>query len=132
LKSLLAWIFANLYNIQCVNRLGLPSGGVNGPFLCGKETTFEGGMREPTIAWWPGKIKPGQVGDNQGFSWSVHQNPRAQLPPTPASATLPPSLLYLNCNLNMNWLLFSDESTISLSDGHIHDCIKLGQYRTTK
>lgn len=36
-------------------------GGVNGPFLCGKETTFEGGMREPTIAWWPGKILPGQV-----------------------------------------------------------------------
>ena len=37
------------------------SGGSNGPFLCGKETTFEGGMREPSIAWWPGKIKPGQV-----------------------------------------------------------------------
>ena len=39
--------------------LGL--GGINGPFLCGKETTFEGGMREPTIVWWPGKIKPGKV-----------------------------------------------------------------------
>ena len=37
------------------------SGGNNGPFLCGKETTFEGGMREPTIAWWPGTIKPNQV-----------------------------------------------------------------------
>ncbi len=37
------------------------SGGSNGPFLCGKETTFEGGMREPTIAWWPGKIRPGSV-----------------------------------------------------------------------
>lgn len=36
-------------------------GGSNGPFLCGKETTFEGGMREPTIAWWPGHIKKGQV-----------------------------------------------------------------------
>ncbi|ESN92640.1 hypothetical protein HELRODRAFT_95956 [Helobdella robusta] len=32
--------------------------GSNGPFLCGKQTTFEGGMREPAIAWWPGKIKP--------------------------------------------------------------------------
>uniref|UniRef100_A0A3B4F6K0 N-acetylgalactosamine-6-sulfatase n=1 Tax=Pundamilia nyererei TaxID=303518 RepID=A0A3B4F6K0_9CICH len=31
--------------------------GSNGPFLCGKETTFEGGMREPAIAWWPGHIK---------------------------------------------------------------------------
>jgi len=36
-------------------------GGSNGPFLCGKQTTFEGGMREPAIAWWPGKIKPDQV-----------------------------------------------------------------------
>lgn len=36
-------------------------GGSNGPFLCGKETTFEGGMREPAIAWWPGKIFGGQV-----------------------------------------------------------------------
>lgn len=38
-----------------------PSGGSNGPFLCGKETTFEGGMREPAIAWWPGHIQEGTV-----------------------------------------------------------------------
>jgi N-acetylgalactosamine-6-sulfatase len=37
------------------------SGGSNGPLLCGKLTTFEGGMREPTIAWWPGKVMPNQV-----------------------------------------------------------------------
>lgn len=36
-------------------------GGSNGPFLCGKQTTFEGGMREPAIAWWPGKIKHSQL-----------------------------------------------------------------------
>uniref|UniRef100_A0A3P8UEL6 Galactosamine (N-acetyl)-6-sulfatase n=1 Tax=Cynoglossus semilaevis TaxID=244447 RepID=A0A3P8UEL6_CYNSE len=36
-------------------------GGSNGPFLCGKETTFEGGMREPAIAWWPGQIEEGTV-----------------------------------------------------------------------
>lgn len=35
--------------------------GSNGPFLCGKETTYEGGMREPAIAWWPGHIKGGVV-----------------------------------------------------------------------
>ncbi|KAI1889921.1 hypothetical protein AGOR_G00167890 [Albula goreensis] len=35
--------------------------GSNGPFLCGKETTFEGGMREPAIAWWPGNIPAGKV-----------------------------------------------------------------------
>ena len=37
------------------------AGGSNAPFLCGKQTTFEGGMREPAIAWWPGMIEPGQV-----------------------------------------------------------------------
>ncbi|XP_033626135.1 N-acetylgalactosamine-6-sulfatase-like isoform X2 [Asterias rubens] len=41
-------------------------GGSNGPFLCGKETTFEGGMREPAIAWWPGTIKAGQVSHQLG------------------------------------------------------------------
>ncbi|XP_057609627.1 N-acetylgalactosamine-6-sulfatase isoform X4 [Chionomys nivalis] len=35
-------------------------GGSNGPFLCGKQTTFEGGMREPAVAWWPGHIAAGQ------------------------------------------------------------------------
>ncbi|XP_046920140.2 N-acetylgalactosamine-6-sulfatase [Dermatophagoides farinae] len=35
--------------------------GRNGPFLCGKQTTFEGGFREPAIAWWPTKIAPGTI-----------------------------------------------------------------------
>ncbi|XP_036836537.1 N-acetylgalactosamine-6-sulfatase isoform X3 [Oncorhynchus mykiss] len=38
---------------------GPKQSGSNGPFLCGKETTFEGGMREPAIAWWPGHIPAG-------------------------------------------------------------------------
>ncbi|ROT72441.1 putative N-acetylgalactosamine-6-sulfatase [Penaeus vannamei] len=33
----------------------------NGPFLCGKQTTFEGGMRTPGIFWWPGVIPAGTV-----------------------------------------------------------------------
>jgi arylsulfatase A-like enzyme len=32
------------------------NGGVAGPLHGGKGTTWEGGMREPTIAWWPGTI----------------------------------------------------------------------------
>uniref|UniRef100_A0A8C9XQB1 Galactosamine (N-acetyl)-6-sulfatase n=1 Tax=Sander lucioperca TaxID=283035 RepID=A0A8C9XQB1_SANLU len=40
---------------------GPKESGSNGPFLCGKQTTFEGGMREPAIAWWPGHIKGGTV-----------------------------------------------------------------------
>lgn len=34
-------------------------GGNAGPLKCGKGTTYEGGMREPAIAFWPGTIKPG-------------------------------------------------------------------------
>lgn len=34
-------------------------GGSAGLLREGKGSTFEGGMREPTLFWWPGKIKPG-------------------------------------------------------------------------
>jgi len=35
------------------------AGGSAGPLSEGKGSTWEGGMREPGIAWWPGKIKAG-------------------------------------------------------------------------
>ncbi|KAF2356344.1 Sulfatase N-terminal [Trinorchestia longiramus] len=38
-------------------------GGSNGPLLCGKQTTFEGGMRIPGIFWWPGTIPANSVTD---------------------------------------------------------------------
>jgi len=37
------------------------AGGSAGPLRDGKGSTFEGGMREPAIARWPGKISPGMV-----------------------------------------------------------------------
>ena len=37
------------------------AGGVSGPLRGSKGCTLEGGVREPTIAWWPGKITPGGV-----------------------------------------------------------------------
>jgi arylsulfatase A len=37
----------------------LAHGANNGPLRGGKGTTFEGGVRECTIAWWPGKIPAG-------------------------------------------------------------------------
>jgi arylsulfatase A-like enzyme len=35
--------------------------GSNGPFRGGKNATWEGGVRDPFIAWWPGRIPPGVV-----------------------------------------------------------------------
>jgi arylsulfatase A len=35
------------------------AGGVSGPLRGSKGCTLEGGVREPTIAWWPGMVKPG-------------------------------------------------------------------------
>ena len=37
------------------------SGGSAGPLRGRKGQTWEGGMREPAIAWWPGRIKPGRT-----------------------------------------------------------------------
>jgi arylsulfatase A len=37
------------------------AGGSAGPLREGKGSTWEGGMREPGIAWWPKKIKAGSV-----------------------------------------------------------------------
>ncbi|XP_071951555.1 arylsulfatase A-like [Antedon mediterranea] len=34
-------------------------GGFNGIFRCGKSTTFEGGIRVPTVIYWQGRISPG-------------------------------------------------------------------------
>ncbi len=36
-------------------------GGSAGLLRAGKGSTWEGGMREPTLAWWPGTISPGSV-----------------------------------------------------------------------
>lgn len=38
-----------------------PEGGSPGPFRGGKGTPFEGGLRQPAIAWWPGRIAPGRT-----------------------------------------------------------------------
>jgi arylsulfatase A-like enzyme len=37
--------------------------GVAGPLRGGKGETWEGGMREPTIVWWPGRIAAGSARD---------------------------------------------------------------------
>ena len=43
----------------------------NGPLRGYKRDLYDGGIRAPTIAWWPGKIKPGSVSDEPlaAYDW---------------------------------------------------------------
>lgn len=43
-------------------------GGSAGPLRAGKGTTFEGGMRVPTIFWWPGKVEAKTTVNEMGSS----------------------------------------------------------------
>jgi arylsulfatase A-like enzyme len=47
------------------------NGGNSGPFFCGKGSFFEGGIRVPMIAWWPGKILPGGVATDLAASFDL-------------------------------------------------------------
>ncbi len=47
------------------------AGGSAGPLRGGKGSTWEGGMREPAIAWWPGKIQPNVVNHEIGCAMDL-------------------------------------------------------------
>ncbi len=46
-------------------------GGSAGLLRGGKGSTWEGGMREPTLAWWPGTIEAGTVSDAVGSTMDL-------------------------------------------------------------
>ena len=47
-------------------------GGSAGLLREGKGSTWEGGQREPTIAWWPGKIPSGRVCHEMGSTMDIY------------------------------------------------------------
>ncbi len=44
----------------------------NGDYRGYKRDLYEGGIRVPTIAWWPGKIKAGSSSDHLSAFWDVY------------------------------------------------------------
>lgn len=47
-------------------------GGSAGLLRDGKGSTWEGGMREPTLAWWPGRIPAGAVTQELGTTMDIY------------------------------------------------------------
>lgn len=69
--TVLFYLISSSFDIACIGILisvsvcrpelmRMSRGGNAGLLKCGKGTTYDGGMREPAIAFWPGTIRPGQ------------------------------------------------------------------------
>ncbi|KAK2914241.1 hypothetical protein Q8A67_002640 [Cirrhinus molitorella] len=99
--------------------------GSNGPFLCGKETTFEGGMREPAIAWWPGKIPAGTVSYQLGSVMDLFSTSLS------LAGVLPPDDRVID-GLDLSPVLFNNlllERPIFYYRGNQMMAVRIGQYK---
>ena len=59
----------------------------SGPLRGGKRDLYEGGIRVPMIAWWPGKIQPGQTTDHPSAFWDISPTVRELAGATPQEDT---------------------------------------------
>ncbi|XP_077932947.1 arylsulfatase A isoform X3 [Halichoerus grypus] len=73
-------------------------GGCSGLLRCGKGTTFEGGVREPALAFWPGHIAPGSVHSDTTPDPACHAS-------SPLTAHEPPLLFDLSEDPGENYNL---------------------------
>ncbi|XP_068048090.1 arylsulfatase A isoform X3 [Anomalospiza imberbis] len=71
-------------------------GGSAGHLKCGKGTTYEGGMREPALAYWPGRIAPGSFHSGTTPDQACHGL-------TPLTPHLPPLLFDLEADPAENY-----------------------------
>lgn len=54
----------------------------NTPLRGFKASVWEGGYREPGLAWWPGKVKAGSASDALVATYGKHQHPFAHVSPS--------------------------------------------------
>ncbi|MGB7325801.1 MAG: arylsulfatase [Rubripirellula sp.] len=82
----------------------------SGPLRGTKRALYEGGIRVPGIAWWPGTIKPGSTTDHIAYfgDWmaTVAELAGAEVPPGIDSVSFAPTLLGNNDNQSQHEYLY--------------------------
>src|SRR5699024_10301708 len=96
--------------------------GSAGMLMCGKQTTLEGGLREPAIAWWPGKIpsgtKSGQVASHMDLMRTISNLVGFKLPSnrTYDSNDLAPVLFHQK-SINSSVFYYRGDTLMALRHG---------------
>lgn len=102
----------------------------NGPFRGIKRDLYEGGIRVPMIARWPGKIKGGQVSDHMGYSGdflaTVAELSGADVPENTQSVSLVPTLLGREDQSEHPYLYWE------FFEGNPHQAVRSGKWKAVR